>query len=99
VRVLADLDQYRFEAERREDVAVGRVAGRGERDPVARLERGEKGELERRRRAGGDDDLGRIDGDPVARAIIGGDRRAQRRDARGVGISRCGRPRAPGAPR
>ena len=49
MRVLADLDQHGFEAERREDVAIGRVARRRERHPVARLERGEKSELERGR--------------------------------------------------
>ena len=67
MRVLADLDQHRLDAERREDVAIGGIAGHGERDPIAGLERGEKGELERRRRAGCDDNLGGIDRDAVLR--------------------------------
>ena len=70
MRVLADLDQHRLEAERAEDVAIGGIAGRRQRDPVARLEGGEKGELEGGRRAGGDDDLGRVDGDAVLLAVM-----------------------------
>ena len=49
MRVRADLDQHRFEAERGEDVAVGRVAGGGERDPITRFKRGKKRQLKRRR--------------------------------------------------
>ena len=87
MRVLADLDQHRLEAERRQDVAVGGIAGRGERDPVARLEGGEKRQLKRRRGAGRDDDLGGLDRDAVLFAVMPGDRLAQGRDAERVGIA------------
>ena len=40
--VLADRDQHRLDAERRQDVAIGRIAWHGEPDPVARFKGGEK---------------------------------------------------------
>ena len=87
MRVLADRDQHRLDAERRQDVAIGRIAGHGEPDPVAGLESSEKGEQKRGRRAGRDDDLGGIDRNPVLRPVIAGDRLPQRRDAERVGIA------------
>ncbi len=42
VRVFTGLDQHSLQAERRQDVAVGGIAGRGQGNPVAGLERGEK---------------------------------------------------------
>ena len=65
--ILADRDQHRLDLESRQDVAIGRIARNGEPDPVAGLEGGEKGELKGGRRAGRDDDLGGIDGNPVLR--------------------------------
>ena len=46
-------------------MTVGRVAGRGDRDPVARLEQSEEGENEPAGRARGDDDPLRLDRDAV----------------------------------
>ncbi len=74
VGVFADLDQHRLDPECCEDVAVGGIARGGERHPVARLERGEKSQLEGGRRTGRDDDLAGIDGDTVLRAVMSGDR-------------------------
>ena len=82
-----DLDRHRLAAERREDVAVGRIAGTGDGDPVARLEHGEEGEQEARRGAGRHHDAAGIDVDAVALAVVRGDAPAQRRDAQRFGIA------------
>ncbi len=82
-----NLDRHRLAAERREDVAVRRIARTGDGDPVARLEHGEKGEHEARRGAGRDDDAAGIEVDAVALAVMGGDARAQRRDAERLGVA------------
>ena len=87
MRILPDLDQHRLDIEGRQNVAVSRVAGNREPDPVAGLESGEKPQLKGGRRAGRDDDLGGIDRDSVLRAVIGGDRLPQRRYAERIGIS------------
>ena len=88
--VLADLEQYRLDAERGEDVAIGGIAGHRERHPVSGLERGEKRQLKGGRRAGRDDDFGRVDRQAVLRAIVPGDRLAQRRYAERVGVADAG---------
>ena len=49
------LDPDRLAAERREDVAIGRIAGQRHGHAVAGLESGEERENEARRGAGGDD--------------------------------------------
>ena len=46
------LDLDHLDAERGEDVAVGRIAGRGHRDAVADVEHAEEGKVEGRRGAG-----------------------------------------------
>ena len=87
MRVRPDLDQHRLQPERRQDVAIGRIARRRQRHPVPRLERREKCQLERRRRSGRDDDFAGIDRDPVLLPVMPGNRLAQRRDAERVGIA------------
>ena len=91
----AGLDRTGIAAERREDVAVGRIAGHRDRDPVAGLEQAEKGEDEAARRAGGDDHPLGIDIEPIGFRVVAGDARAQRRDARAPRYSRAARGRAP----
>jgi hypothetical protein len=72
--ILADRDQHRLDVECGQDVAVGRIARNGETHPVARFEGGEKGELKGGRRAGRDNDLGRVDQDAVLRPVVRGNR-------------------------
>ena len=85
--VLADFDQHRLDVERRQDVAIGRVPRDREPHSVAGLEGGEKGKLERGRRAGRDDDLGGVDGDAVLGLVVAGNRLPQRRDTERIGIA------------
>ena len=42
MRILASLDRDRLNIESSQDIAIGRVAGNGEGDPIARLEGGEE---------------------------------------------------------
>ena len=97
-RRLRGLDQHRLAAERREDVAIGRIAGHRDRDAVAGLEQREEGQDEPGRRAGGDDDARRVDLDAVASR----DNAARcARAATGCRAPRCsasGPTRAPRAP-
>lgn len=81
-----DLDH--LDAERGQDVAVGRVARTRERDTIAGVERGEEHELERARRSRGDGNAPGVDLDPVPGAVVAGDGFAQRRGPE--------RPRVPG---
>ena len=70
-----------LEIERRQDVAIGRIARRRERHPVAGIEAREEGERKAARRAGRDDHpLGRHLG-AVGVAIVPRDALAQRRHA------------------
>ena len=85
-RVARGLDQHRLAAERGEDMAVRRIAGHGDGDPVARLEHRQKGQDERTRRAGGDDDPPRIDGKIVGFAIMAGDPLPERGDPERGGV-------------
>ena len=57
----AGLDHHRLDAERLEDIAIGRIARRRDGHPVARVETGEEGENEARRGAGRDGYSLRID--------------------------------------
>ena len=60
------LDQHRFAAERSQDVAIRRISGTRDRDPIAELEhRQGKRESKSSRRAGGDDDAFRRHGNAV----------------------------------
>ena len=65
------LDQHRLAAERREDMAIGRIARHRDRDAIARIEQREERQDESGRRAGGDDDARRIDLDGVVLAHNG----------------------------
>ena len=65
----ACFDPHRLAAQRRQDVAVGRISGQRHRDAVSGLESGEECQNEAGRRAGSDDDPRRIDVDPVPFAI------------------------------
>ena len=81
-----DLDLHRHQPERAQDVAIGRVAGRGERDPVTRIEGSEEGQVEARRRAGGDHDLRGIHRLAVGVGVMAGDALAKILAPEGVGI-------------
>ncbi len=85
------LDQHRLAAERGQDMPVRRIAGIGDRHPVARLEQRQKRQDEAARRAGGHHDARRIEREAVGLAIMPRDARAQRRNARASRCSRCGR--------
>ena len=60
-RLGVGVDQHRLAAERGEDVPVRRIAGIGERHPVARLEQRQKRQDETAGRAGGHHDARRIE--------------------------------------
>src|SRR3546814_7624572 len=62
--------QQRLDAERREDVAVGRIARRRQRDAIAGIEGGEEGDEEAGRGAGGHHDAARIEVVAVPLAIV-----------------------------
>ena len=79
--------QHRLEAQRLQRVAVGRIAGIGQRYPVAHVEGGEEGENDPGRAPGGDDDAVRRQGEAVALAIEGGDALAQRQHTVGFGVA------------
>ena len=81
------LDLDHLDAERGEDVAIGRIAGRRHRDAVADVEHGEEGEVERRRRAGRHRNPLRRDRDAVVLVVVRGDRLAQAAQAERVGIA------------
>ncbi len=80
-------DFHDLDAEGREDVAVGRIARRRQRHPVADVEGGQEGQQEGARRAGGDHHLPRRHGGAVGPAVMVGDRLAQRRDAQRHGVA------------
>ena len=96
VRTAVDLDD--LAAERGEDVAVGRVAGPGERDPVTGLEGREEGEDEPAGRTGRDRHSRRVDLEAVPPPVVRGElgaqladaqrRRVRERSARGVDAGR-----------
>ena len=80
-------NQDRLHTQRGQDVAVGRVAGRGQRDPVAGLESRQKGQQETARGACGRDDACRVHLDPVGLLVVPGDAFAQGRDAQRQGVT------------
>jgi hypothetical protein len=80
------LDQHRFAAKRGQDMAIRRIAGHRDRDPVARLEHCKKGQDEGARRSGGDDNPFGIDGTAVNFAVMPRDALAQRRDPERGGV-------------
>ena len=95
---LLQLDLDDVEAERRHDVAIGRIAGRGDGDRVAGIEHRQKRQVEGGRRAGGDRNPLRRDIDPVMVAIVA--RRSPRAGpaCQARRYSRCGRSPAPSPP-
>ena len=81
------LDQHRLAAERGEDVPVRRIAGIGQRHPVARLEQRKERQDEAARGAGGDHHARRVEREVVGLAVVAGDSRAQDWDAERLGIA------------
>ena len=81
------LDQHRLAAERGQDVAVRRIAGIGERHPVAGLEQRQERQDEAAGRTGGDHHAAGIEREAVGVRIVAGDARAQRRHAERLGIA------------
>ena len=75
-RVVGD-DRYRDLAQRRQDVAVAGISGRGQRHLGADIEQGKEGENEPRRGAGGHNHPLRLHGDAVALPVVAGDALAQ----------------------
>ena len=94
--------QPRRGASARHEVPVAGVAGVGHQHLVAGLEQRQAGQLQRRRRARGDDDARRVDVHAEARAVPAGDALAQRGQAGGVRVLRAaavaGSARRPAAP-
>ena len=68
-------------------MAVGRIAGTRDRDPVARLEQREERQDEAGRGAGRDRDALGLDRDAVGLGIVACDAVAQRRNAERLGIA------------
>ena len=62
--------QHRLDAERGKDIAIGGIARRRERDPVADIEGGEETEQESARGTGRNHDPVRIDLDPVSLPVV-----------------------------
>ncbi len=81
------LDAHRGEAKRREDLAIGGIAGIAEPHPVATVEQGGESEDEGPRRAGGDHNAGRVEIDAIPVGIEPGDPGAQLRQAEGNGVA------------
>ena len=80
------LDQHRFAAERGQDMAIRRIAGHRDRNPIARLEHGEKRQDESPGRTGGDHNPAGIHGAAIGVAIMPRDALAQRGDPQRRGI-------------
>ena len=87
-RSARDLDD--LTAERRQDVAVARVAGTRDRHPVAHVEACEEHQEESARRAGGDHHLVGVDREPASELIGARDRGAQFGDAKRDGVTEDG---------
>ena len=95
-RRLRRLDHHRLAAERREDMAIRRIAGQRDRYAIPRLEQREERQDEARRRAGRDDDARRVDGEAIRVSVVPRDARAQGRYAERLGIAKpAGRERGP----
>ena len=86
-RLHAEAEAHDLDAERLQDVLVGRKGGLGHHDPIAGVERGQEAEHEGTRRADRDDDLPRIDLEVVARPAMLGDRRSERRPPERFGVA------------
>ena len=86
-RLGGGLDQHRLAAERGEDVPVGRIAGIGQRHPVARLEQRQERQDETARGAGGDHHARRVEREIIGVGVVAGDSRPQAGDAERLGIA------------
>ena len=80
-RLVRGLDQHRLATQRREDMAVGRIAGHGHGNPVAGSEHRQKCQNEPARRAGGDHDPVGVDRTAVSILIMPADSGPQRGNA------------------
>ena len=94
----AVVDQHRLAAERGEDVAVRRIAGIGQRHPVAGFEQRQERQDEAAGGAGGHHHPAGIERQIVGLAVMAGDARAQAWGCRAIRYSRCGPWRARPAP-
>ena len=94
--VKLDLDD--LEPERRHDVAVGRIAGRCDRDAVAWIEHRQEGEVEGGRRAGGHGDPAGRNVDAIVLAHSARKSPGAARQGRARPYSRSGRRPAPWPP-
>src|SRR5437016_13739042 len=81
------LNSYRFDAEGLQDVAVRRIARRGDRHARAGVEKGEERQREAARRTIRDGYLFRRDHDAVGIAVVPRDTRAQAWAAERLGIA------------
>ena len=81
------LDLHHFEVERLHDVAIGRIARSGDRDPIAGIEHGKESQVEARGRAGRYRDPRRRDVDAVMLGVMCCNRLAQVGPAKGVGVA------------
>ena len=80
-------DQHRLTAERAQNMAVGRIAGIGQRHPVARLEHRQEGQDESARGAGSHHHAGGIERQIIGLRVVAGDSPAQRRYPERLGIA------------
>ena len=86
-RVRADRDLHRDQAERLQDVAVGRIGRRGHGDAVARIEGAEEDQIEAAGGAGRHHHARGREVDAVGFAVVAGDPLAQRPDAERLGVA------------
>ena len=84
--VARGLDQHRLAAERGQDMAIGRIAGHGDRHPVARLEHRKERQDETAGRARRDHDPLGVYGTAISIAVVPGDPRAKRGNAERGGV-------------
>ena len=81
------LDQHRLAAERGQNVPIRRIAGIGQRHPVARLEQRQESQDESAGRAGRHHHACRIESEIVSILVMARDPRPQRRDAERFGVA------------
>ena len=86
-RLRRRLDEHRFAAERGQNVPIRRIAGIGQRHPVARLEQRQKRQDEAAGRPGGHHHARRIENEIVSVVVVTRDSRPQRRDAERLGVA------------
>ena len=84
--VARGLDQHRLAAERGQDMAIGRIAGHGDRHPVARLEHRKERQDKTAGRACCDHDPLGVYRTAIRIAVVSGDPRAKRGNAERGGV-------------